>query len=303
MHLLKIVSIVLALSATEAMASDYHFRVITQGLKLSGTTGAGPSTESNTSPVVKEPLYTFTSHTFTTCAATGPFGPTLAACQTAYQNTSWARTPELFTVVGGVQQWVVPETGEYELTVVGAYGMSAEYSGGKGEGTPGERRVVILSLTRGDTLQLLVGQMGGISDHKWTGGGGGGSFVVKGTTPLVISAGGKGAPNPVNPSYNQSGAGFSADGVSANYSIPAKSFLNGGTGGQRGSASSCQYSAKIAVGGFGGGGASDCNIGGGGGGWYGGVAGHAVGYSIVTPVEQGFPYNWMGVGSITITRR
>ena len=40
-------------------------------------------------------LYSFTSHTFTNCSATGASGPTQAACRTAY-STTWDETDSYY---------------------------------------------------------------------------------------------------------------------------------------------------------------------------------------------------------------
>ena len=49
------------------------------------------------------------------------------------------------------------------------------------------------SLIKGETIQILVGQEGGINYHASTSGGGGGTFVVRGTnTPLIVAGGGGG---------------------------------------------------------------------------------------------------------------
>jgi len=47
--------------------------------------------------VTETPLYTFTSHTFTNCGATGRTGPSLSSCQSAYAGQSWASSGALFT--------------------------------------------------------------------------------------------------------------------------------------------------------------------------------------------------------------
>ena len=47
------------------------------------------------------------------------------------------------------------------------------------------------SLTKGEIIQILVGQEGGINNDSVTSGGGGGLFVVRGSnTPLIIAGGG-----------------------------------------------------------------------------------------------------------------
>jgi hypothetical protein len=137
-------------------------------------------------------LYAFTSHTFTNCSATGTDGPTQTPCRTAY-STTWDENNSYFTVFGGIQSWVVPSTGTYEITAAGAVGgATPSATGGKG-------RVITsqISLTQGETIKIIVGQTGGQLQFTtgFAGGGGGGSFVVRstGNAALLIAGGGGGA--------------------------------------------------------------------------------------------------------------
>ena len=48
-------------------------------------------------------------------------------------------------------------------------------------------------LSKGETIQILIGQEGSISFNFYSSGGGGGTFVVRGSnTPLIIAGGGGG---------------------------------------------------------------------------------------------------------------
>ena len=48
-------------------------------------------------------------------------------------------------------------------------------------------------LNKGEVIQVLVGQEGGINKRRYSSGGGGGTFVVRGAnTPLIIAGGGGG---------------------------------------------------------------------------------------------------------------
>ena len=48
-------------------------------------------------------------------------------------------------------------------------------------------------LNKGEVIQVIVGQEGGITKRRWSSGGGGGTFVVRGAnTPLIIAGGGGG---------------------------------------------------------------------------------------------------------------
>ena len=49
------------------------------------------------------------------------------------------------------------------------------------------------SLSKGETIRILVGQEGGINHADNAAGGGGGTFVVRGSkTPLIVAGGGGG---------------------------------------------------------------------------------------------------------------
>ncbi len=243
--------------------------------------------------------YSFTSHTFTPCGATGQSGPTLTNCRSAY-STSWANSTANFDVIGGIQHWTVPVTGLYEITAAGARGGGTQ--AGNGRVVSGR-----LLLTGGHVLKILVGQQGVVGTQNAagsTGGGGGGSFVAtSANVALVVGGGGGGSGDSAAASHGQTstcgatgtnsggaggcagsggaavrfaggGAGFSSNGTTKTHSsegsIPA-SFSNGGTGGGGG----LQTTAAGGHGGFGGGaGSCACSTGGGGGGGgYGGGGG------------------------------
>ena len=73
-------------------------------------------------------LYSFSSHTFTNCGATGKTGPTLANCKSSY-NTSWEDDTDFFNVqTQGIQEWTVPTTATYTIEVWGAAGGTQLYS-------------------------------------------------------------------------------------------------------------------------------------------------------------------------------
>lgn len=241
-----------------------------------------------------------TAETFTTCGATGPYGPDQAACDTAYTGTD---LEGVVTVTDGIQEWTVLETGEYTIEAFGAQGgTNNSQTGGLGARMKGT-----FSLTAGDEIMILVGQQGlhhYSTDNRDETGGGGGSFVVKAPydsneSILVIAGGGGGVSGPVNdvvtrhatietfgqdgdqtqysntPGYGGTdgnggyqggahagnGGGFFTDGEDGSYPGGA-AFVNGGNGGD----------STSADGGFGGG-ASGGNSGGGGGGGYSGGGG------------------------------
>ena len=236
-------------------------------------------------------LYSFSSHTFTNCGATGKTGPTLANCKSSY-DTSWEDDTDFFNVqTQGIQEWTVPTTATYTIEVWGAEG---------GGGTPGKgaRMKGYFDLTQGMVLKIVVGQMG-IEEGSYSGplghagGGGGGSFIIKSpynTTGsiLVIAGGGGGsgshyvgyggitsetdsntgsAGNGGTPGSNgNSGAGFSGNGALGGHNgqTIAYSFVNGAVGGVGYTGGGQGY------GGFGGGAGDGYADGGGGGGYSGG---------------------------------
>src|SRR6056300_958885 len=310
----------ITLSATDVTGgSSVRYSVVGSlpgGLTLSGDTISGTSTETNGTTstvtiratdtvdtfrytdleftiVTQAPLFQFTSHTFDRARNTYYTyrGPTLKQCQDTYSVT-WDTNSNYFTVVGiGIQQWTVPATGMYEIDAYGATG-NGNFPG------KGARIKGTFSLTRGDIIQILVGQIGEFGSSS--GSGGGGTFVYKSTTStLLIAAGGGGGyyhtggkqydvcnanihengktgdgtyagvggTNGYGGSgsnFGGGGAGWFSDGTDGASNTGGHSFANGGKGG-----------VGTRDGGFGGGGASGSypNYAGGGGGYSGGGAG------------------------------
>lgn len=129
------------------------------------------------------------SYTFTPCGAEGNVGPTQAEANTEYAGTNLDGD---VTIVGGIQYWEVPTSGAYKIEAFGGQGYGP--FGGRGAHISGE-----FTLTAGDTLKILVGQMAGhylnypstTYNHQY--GGGGGSFITyTDNTPLVVAGGGGG---------------------------------------------------------------------------------------------------------------
>ena len=243
-------------------------------------------------------LYAFTSHTFTNCSATGTNGPIQTSCRTAY-STTWDDNNSYFTVTGGIQSWVAPETANYIITAAGATGIA--YTKVKSVGAVVRAKI---SLTQGSTYKILIGQSGSSAGCMSGGGGGGTFFSTSSNSPLIVAGGGGGAHDTGVPSTNSAngqtttsggsasdgsgaggssgnggngsssgwgsgGGGFTGNGGnSANgSSTGGSSFTNGGTGGN-------STSGYFAYGGFGGGGGTHgCSGGGGGGGGYSGGGG------------------------------
>lgn len=133
-------------------------------------------------------LYDFNSHLFTAAGRSGRFGPSLSDFVTAYAGTPFIGDRSLFTSENGIQVWTVPANGVYEIRVIGATRPSLNNGGT-------DRRAIIqgnFTLTRGDKLRILVGQIG---DGGAGFGGSGGTFVESLALGLLAVSGGAGASN------------------------------------------------------------------------------------------------------------
>ena len=201
-------------------------------------------------------LYTFTSFTFTNASASGHRGPTLNSCLTAYNTSSnsWLSNTSYFNVTTeGIQQWTVPETSNYDIEVAGARGginiqASPWISGGYGAVV--KTRV---SLTKGDKLSIVVGQIGadrgsGPTSNFCGAAGGGGTFVYNSSSfdyYAVAGGGGGGA-------YSSQGGGGLGGG--GNGGIYGNGGSNGtaNTGGGGGGAGVYDPPLGVATGGSGG---------------------------------------------------
>lgn len=217
-------------------------------------------------------------------------------------NNSTGTLGGVVAMSGGMYNWTVPETGEYQIETWGAQGGSGAY-GGKGARMRGD-----FLLNKGEILKILVGQSGTDSANNSTygpnRGGGGGTFVAKSNnTELIVAGGGGGSSTTNNANSNGTtgingidgvgqttagiagtnkggggagargggGGGYTGNGGDATtYGTGGLSFVNGGTGGTA-------SAGLIVDGGFGGGGGAgnSCYSGyGGGGGYSGGGSGN-----------------------------
>jgi len=219
-------------------------------------------------------------YTFETCGAEGRFGPSQEQCDVEYGLGQ-------ITVVDGIQQWTVPESGTYRIEAFGA-GETNAY---------GAKMVGEIYLQNGELIKILVGQMG----LQNGGGGHGGTFVATiGNIPIIVAGGGASITEYVNSEYQNAsiencgndgnlgyggcygnggdasaanhdfggggGGGFYTDGEEAGsvYAGKGFAFINGGSGG---------YNDNGVYGGFGGGGAGIINNEPAGGGGYSGGGG------------------------------
>jgi hypothetical protein len=247
-------------------------------------------------------LYSFTTHTFTNAGAVGRTGPIISQVRSAYSLATWAQNASYLNMTTqGIQEWTVPATDSYTITVAGAAGGNS--------GTPGKGALMsgTFSLTKDMVLAILVGQQGGVKTVGCNSGGGGGTFVWnKNSTsqPLIVAGGGGGGgggcgtigsngQNSTNGGQGTFATSSSTAGSNGNGATPGGSgWLTNGTsgldgnnsgstrplGGGLGGAAVASYS--IGDGGFGGGASASgqgCSNGGpGGGGGYSGGAGPAV---------------------------
>jgi len=233
---------------------------------------------------------------FTNCGQTGPFGPSQAQCDSTYVGTSLEGQ---ITVNDGIQLWTVPQSGTYTIETWGAEGgytnsgkgayMKGDFhldagtvlrvlvgqkgqagppphaeSGGGGGGT--------FVVDAADVLLIIAGGGGGCyydysqSGLPCAGGGGPGRIEESGGPDGAGGQNGNGGYSTGQYPYGGGGGGFYTDGeaptASSSPADYARSFLNGGTGGD------CHN-----LGGFGGGGCTTNNggnVGAGGGGYSGG---------------------------------
>lgn len=129
--------------------------------------------------------------TFTSAGKKGSSGPSQSQINSAYKNTELEGK---VTVTRGIQKFIVPQTGLYEITVYGAGGGT-----GKNNSRAGKGAIVgaTFSLLAGTALEILVGQNGkdmAGSDPLAGGGGGGCSNVMvsNSSEPLILAGGGGG---------------------------------------------------------------------------------------------------------------
>jgi hypothetical protein len=89
----------------------------------------------------------------------------------------------VFSYTGGIQNYIVPTTGVYDIQAWGAQGGSGTTA--SDIGGYGAYLSALFDLTAGTDLEIVVGGAGltGDFDGTFGGGGGGGSFVYTGAIP------------------------------------------------------------------------------------------------------------------------
>lgn len=193
--------------------------------------------------------YVFSAHTFTNCSAVGKTGPTQSACRSAY-STTWDESNSNFTVTSGIQNWTVPTSGFYYIDAYGAGGAGL-FAG------RGARIADTFLLTQGETIKILVGQVGETTTSISANAGSGGTFIVRSPyndngSILIIAGGG----------------GGSESGVSQRLEAHATVTTSGNNGYTSGLGPSATTSGSGGTLGNGGGAATADNSGGGGGGFF-----------------------------------
>ena len=149
--------------------------------------------------------------TFTNAGSTGYTGPSQSELDNAYAGTILEGD---ITSANGIQLWTVPASGTYRIEAYGAQGGSS--SDGNLKGGNGAVIVGDFNFGKGEIISILVGQAGGNTINRNTGGGGG-TFVYK--NPLsynpLIAAGGGGGSLSHNTEYNKNvGPGINASATS-----------------------------------------------------------------------------------------
>ena len=161
---------------------------------------------------------------FTTLGASGRLGPTSIGSH--YRGKGHDGQ---VTLASGIQNWTVPSSGEYQVEAIGASGGFDTSANSRQYRGRGAIMIGTFSLIKGEIIQILVGQEGGINNASTTSGGGGGSFVVRGAAIPLIVAGGGGGVEAMNLRHSQCDASNSTTGNTGYKSLAGGS---GGSGAQ-----------------------------------------------------------------------
>jgi hypothetical protein len=185
--------------------------------------------------IFPNPSSALSTYAFTNAASTGRNGPTQTQINSAYSGTSLAGAVTINTQ--GVQEWVVPASGSYQIDIAGAAG-GVGISGSGGNGAVLSIKTTLASGTR---LAIVVGQKGGAynASNSYPGGsGGGGSFIYKLSDNSYIAAAGGGGGGPSSSSNlltSQTTAGGKYDTTTAStVTITGNFYAPGGVNGAGG---------------------------------------------------------------------
>jgi len=201
-----------------------------------------------------------TEYTFTNCEQEGRSGPTQEQVDATYNVENNTLNGAVMIITPGIQEWEVPANGTYTIEAYGAQGGPADYYNPAGQliesfvGGLGARMRGDFSLTQGDVIKIVVGQMGKTTTDEAAGGGGGGTFIVKSpynsnSSILVIAGGGGG----VGKAYFHTGLN-GQPGLTGTYGGDPNPLGGGGVGGILGVGARCPSNECYGIGGGGGGG-------------------------------------------------
>ncbi len=201
-----------------------------------------------------------TEYTFTNCEQEGRTGPTQEQVDATYNVENNTLNDAVTITTPGIQEWTVVHTGTYSIEAYGAQGGPADYYNPAGQlresfvGGLGARMRGDFSLTQGDVIKIVVGQMGKTTTDEAAAGGGGGTFIVKSpynsnSSILVIAGGGGG----VGKAYFHTGLN-GQPGLTGTTGGDPNPVNGGGVGGINGNGASCPSNGCYAIGGGGGGG-------------------------------------------------
>ena len=87
--------------------NGYGGKAVGVSFGFNGGAGGGGFLTSGSNVITDQTLYSFSSHTFTNCGASGRNGPTLSQCRSQYASTGWQNT-YLNMSTQGYQEWTVP---------------------------------------------------------------------------------------------------------------------------------------------------------------------------------------------------
>jgi hypothetical protein len=176
------------------------------------------------------------SWTFTNAGAEGRLGPSQEQINSAYLGTNLEGQVDTHIddeIVTGIQEWIIPQNGIYQVKAAGAQGGTQLYEnhflGGLGAEISGN-----FELSKGSKILILVGQQGENtridSEDNAAPGGGGGTYIWlhEESSPLVVAGGGAGGGRTSNDGIHGS-SGEAGQASIDTYSIPGNNGEGGGT--------------------------------------------------------------------------
>jgi len=192
-----------------------------------------------TSRIIGDSLYPFSSFTFTAAGLTGNTGPSLATLTSSYNTTTypWLLNTTFFNMVtNGIQQWTVPSSGTYRFNMEGATG--GIHGGSYNPAFPGAGATVQFdyAMTKGTVLNIVVGQKpSSITSTAGSGSGGGGASwvytgAIGGSGLIGVAGGGGGTGHGSSSTTGGNGSGGNGINDSNDRSATATYGVNSRTG-------------------------------------------------------------------------